>query len=71
VDFRTEMYREPEEKSSAAKRSGVGGSVPPSARAARDIASTVTAGKKHSDEDAVPFDADESLAELRELTLSA
>jgi GTPase len=71
VDFRTETWREPEEKSSAAKRTGGGGSVPPSARAARDIASTVTAGKKHSDEDAVPFDADESLAELRELTVSA
>lgn len=71
VDFRTETWREPEEKTSAAKRTGGGGSVPPSARAARDIASTVTAGKKHSDEDAVPFDADESLAELRELTMSA
>ena len=72
VDFRQETYRDTEEKkSSAAKRSGAGGSVPPGARAARDIASTVTAGKKHSDEDAVPFNADESLAELRELTVSA
>ena len=71
VDFRNEAAREPEEKSSAAKRLGGGGSVPASARAARDIATTVTAGKKHSEEDAVPFDADESLAELRELTVSA
>ena len=72
VDFRTELRdREPEEKSSAAKRSGAGGALPPGARAARDIASTVTAGKKHSEEDAAPFDADESLAELRELTVSA
>jgi GTPase len=74
VDFRKEFTqeRDPEEKkSSAAKRSGAGGSVPAGARAARDSATTVTAGKKHSEEDAVPFDADESLAELRELTVSA
>ena len=74
VDFRKESTQErdtEEKKSSAAKRSGAGGTVPAGARAARDIATTVTAGKKHSEEDAVPFDADESLAELRELTVSA
>jgi len=45
--------------------------VPPSARQARNAATVdVTAGT-HTDDYAVPFDADESLAELKELTLGA
>lgn len=45
--------------------------MPPSARAARSAATVdVTAGK-HTDDYAVPFDADESLAELKELALGA
>ena len=77
VDLRRESSRtreanEPKDKESAVgRRGGASGGLPPSARAARELATTVTAGKKHSDEHAVPFDADESLAELRELAVSA
>lgn len=45
--------------------------VPPVARMARAAATVDLAAKKHTDEHAVPFDADESMAELRELAVSA
>lgn len=69
VDFRHETYKV--EKERAARDRSTSGTVPPSARLARGAATVALAGKTHADEHAVPFDADESLAELRELAMSA
>lgn len=47
------------------------GTIPPSARIARNAAESSAPGRKHANEHVVPFDAEESLAELRELATSA
>lgn len=71
VDFRNHGARREAQERDAAGAHVRSGGVPPSARVAREAATVSVTGRKQTDEQAVPFDADESMAELRELATSA